>query len=60
MSKYILLGILCVSTFFALVLPSLSTLKNINKDDPIVKEHIKEKKQYKKRSYLYIKGSLQK
>lgn len=43
MSEYILLGILCVSTFFALVLPSLSTLKNINKDDPIVKEHIKEK-----------------
>ena len=53
MSEYILLGILCVSTFFALVLPGLSTLKNINKDDPIVKEHIKEKNNIKN-DLIYI------
>ena len=57
MSKYILLGILCVSTFFALVLPGLSTLKNINKDDPIVKEHIKEKNEIKN-NLIYILSEL--
>lgn len=57
MSEYILLGILCVSTFFALVLPALSTLKNINKDDPIVKEHIKEKNKIKN-DLIYILSEL--
>lgn len=57
MGEYILLGILCVSTFFALVLPGLSTLKNINKDDPIVKEHIKEKNKIKN-DLIYILSEL--
>ena len=57
MGEYILLGILCVSTFFAIVLPALSTLKNINKDDPIVKEHIKEKNKIKN-DLIYILSEL--
>ena len=57
MTEYILLGILCICTFFAVVLPCLSTLKNINKDDPIVKEHIKEKNEIRN-DLIYILSEL--
>lgn len=47
MTEYILLGILCVCVFFELVLPALLEIKNINKNDPVIKEHIKEKNEIK-------------
>ena len=57
MGEYILLGILCVSTFFALVLPALLEIKNINKNDPVIKEHIKEKNKIKN-DLIYILSEL--
>lgn len=57
MSEYILLGILCVCAFFAIVLPALLEIKNINKNDPVIKEYIKEKNNIKN-DLIYILSEL--
>ena len=57
MIECILLGILCVCTFFPIVLPALLEIKNINKNDPVIKEHIKEKNKIKN-DLIYILSEL--
>ena len=57
MIEYILIGFLCILVFFVVILPALSGIITINRDDPIIKEHIKEKNNIKN-DLIYILSEL--